>query len=389
MAGPMDGFTVVELGVWVAAPATGAILADWGADVIKIEPPAGDPARTFAAMMGLDGEVNPPFEMDNRSKRSIVLDLGTPAGRDTAVELLSTADVFVTNLRPSALHRLGLDHESVAAINPRLVYGLITGYGTEGPDADRAAYDVAAFWARAGIADLLTRPGATPPFQRGGMGDHSAGMTLAAAVCAALLARTRTGVGQLVTTSLYRQGAYTVSFDLNTLLLTGQQVAIGERESMANPCMNNYAAGDGRRFWIVGLQGERHWPALCRAVDRTDWLTDPNYAKPRDRFVHARELIACLDEIFATRPLADWATVFDGEPDFFWSPINSLDDVVADEQFHAAGGIVYVPEGDSSIPMVATPADFSATPWAPRTVAPKLGEHTDEILAELRARADR
>ncbi|MCV7357191.1 CaiB/BaiF CoA transferase family protein [Mycolicibacterium fluoranthenivorans] len=389
MAGPMDGFTVVELGVWVAAPATGAILADWGADVIKIESPAGDPARTFAAMMGLDGEVNPPFEMDNRSKRSIVLDLGTPAGRDTAVELLSTADVFVTNLRPAALHRLGLDHESVAAINPRLVYGLITGYGTEGPDADRAAYDVAAFWARAGIADLLTRPGATPPFQRGGMGDHSAGMTLAAAVCAALLARTRTGTGQLVTTSLYRQGAYTVSFDLNTLLLTGQQVAIGERESMANPCMNNYAAGDGRRFWIVGLQGERHWPALCRAVDRTDWLTDPKFAKPRDRFVHARELIARLDEIFATRPLADWATVFDGEPDFFWSPINSLDDVVADEQFHAAGGIVYVPEGDSSIPMVATPADFSATPWAPRRVAPKLGEHTDEILAELRARADR
>jgi crotonobetainyl-CoA:carnitine CoA-transferase CaiB-like acyl-CoA transferase len=389
MAGPMDGFTVIELGVWVAAPATGAILADWGADVIKIEPPAGDPARTFAAMMGLDGEVNPPFEMDNRSKRSIVLDLGTPAGRDTAVELLSAADVFVTNLRPAALHRLGLDHESVAAINPRLVYGLITGYGTEGPDADRAAYDVAAFWARAGIADLLTRPGATPPFQRGGMGDHSAGMTLAAAVCAALLARTRTGAGQLVTTSLYRQGAYTVSFDLNTLLLTGQQVAIGERESMANPCMNNYAAGDGRRFWIVGLQGERHWPALCRAVDRTDWLTDPKFAKPRDRFVHARELIACLDEIFATRLLADWATVFDGEPDFFWSPINSLDDVVADEQFHAAGGIVYVPEGDSSIPMVATPADFSATPWAPRTVAPKLGEHTDEILAELRARADR
>lgn len=385
----MDGFTVVELGVWVAAPATGAILADWGADVIKIESPAGDPARTFAAMMGLDGEVNPPFEMDNRSKRSIVLDLGTPAGRDTAVELLSTADVFVTNLRPAALHRLGLDHESVAAINPRLVYGLITGYGTEGPDADRAAYDVAAFWARAGIADLLTRPGATPPFQRGGMGDHSAGMTLAAAVCAALLARTRTGTGQLVTTSLYRQGAYTVSFDLNTLLLTGQQVAIGERESMANPCMNNYAAGDGRRFWIVGLQGERHWPALCRAVDRTDWLTDPKFAKPRDRFVHARELIARLDEIFATRPLADWATVFDGEPDFFWSPINSLDDVVADEQFHAAGGIVYVPEGDSSIPMVATPADFSATPWAPRRVAPKLGEHTDEILAELRARADR
>jgi crotonobetainyl-CoA:carnitine CoA-transferase CaiB-like acyl-CoA transferase len=381
MAGPMDGFRVVELGVWVAAPAAGAILADWGADVIKIEPPGGDPARSFGRMMGLDADVNPPFEMDNRSKRSIVVDLGTGQGRRTATELLSSADVFLTNIRPSALQRLGLDFASVSADNPRLVYGLITGYGTEGPDADRAAYDVAAFWARAGLADLLTRPGDTPPFQRGGMGDHSAGMTLAAAICAALLARTRTGTGQLVTTSLYRQGAYTVSFDLNTLLMTGQQIAIGQRETMANPCMNNYRAGDGKRFWIVGLDVERHWPALCRAVGRTEWLT--RYPRPRDRFVNARELIAELDVIFAARPLPEWEQVFAGEPDFFWSPINSLDDVVADEQFHAAGGIVYVPDGDSSTPMVASPADFSGTPWQPRGTAPGLGEHTDEILGEL------
>ena len=146
-----------------------------------------------------------------------------------------------------------------------LVYGLITGYGESGPDADRAAYDVAAFWARSGLAHLLTRPGDTPPFQRGGMGDHTAGMTLAAAVCAALVARARTGKGQLVSTSLYRQGAYTVSFDLNTFLLTGHSIAIGQRESMGNPCMNNYAAGDGRRFWIVGLAGRS---SLAAAVPR-------------------------------------------------------------------------------------------------------------------------
>lgn len=391
MSGPMDGFRVVELGVWVAAPAAGAILADWGADVIKIEPPAGDPARSFGRMMGLDSDLgiasNPPFQMDNRSKRSIVLDLGTTEGRRTAVELITGADVFLTNIRPAALARLGLDFASVATHNPRLVYGLITGYGTEGPDADRAAYDVAAFWARAGIADLLTRPGDTPPFQRGGMGDHSAGMTLAAAVCAALLARTRTGTGQLVTTSLYRQGAYTVSFDLNTLLMSGQQVAIGQREAMGNPCMNNYTAGDGRRFWIVGLDVQRHWPALCRSVGREEWLT--RYPTPRDRFTHARDIIAELDALFATRTLAEWEQVFAGEPDFFWSPINSLDDVVADEQFHAAGGIVYVPEGDSSTPMVASPADFSATPWHPRGPAPELGEHTEQILAELGGTQDR
>ncbi|GAA2560261.1 CaiB/BaiF CoA transferase family protein [Mycolicibacterium diernhoferi] len=391
MTGPMDGFRVVELGVWVAAPAAGAILADWGADVVKIEPPGGDPARSFGRMMGLDADLgsasNPPFQMDNRSKRSIVLDLAGPEGRATAVELIAGADVFLTNVRPPALARLELDFETVATRNPRLVYGLITGYGTDGPDAGRAAYDVAAFWARAGIADLLTRPGDTPPFQRGGMGDHSAGMTLAAAVCAALLARTRTGAGQLVTTSLYRQGAYTVSFDLNTLLMSGQQVAIGQRETMANPCMNNYTAADGKRFWIVGLDVARHWPPLCRAVGRTEWLT--RYPMPRDRFTHAREIIAELDTVFATRTLDEWEQVFAGEPDFFWSPINSLDDVVADEQFHAAGGIVYVPEGDSSTPMVASPADFSATPWQPRGPAPELGEHTEQILAELNGTQER
>ncbi|MDT5341778.1 MAG: hypothetical protein QOE52_962 [Mycobacterium sp.] len=386
MAGPMEGVNVVELGVWVAGPATGGILADWGADVIKIEPPTGDPGRLFGRMLGLDVDTSPPFEMDNRSKRSIVLDLATEDGHTAALELISGADVFVTNLRSGALQRLGLDFESVAPGNARLVYGLITGYGETGPDADRAAYDVAAFWSRGGLAHLLTRPGDTPPFQRGGMGDHTAGMTLAAAICAALLARDRTGTGQLVTTSLYRQGAYTVSFDLNTYLMSGQPIAIGQRESMGNPCMNNYAAGDGRRFWIVGLEADRHWPALCRAVGHTDWLTDPRFSSARSRAVNAVELIGELDQIFATKPLDEWAEIFTREPDFFWSPVNSIEDVIADEQFHAAGGMVDVPDGQGAVPMVATPADFHGTPWAPRSTAPDLGQHTEEILAELKAR---
>ncbi len=264
---------------------------------------------------------------------------------------------------------------------------MLTGYGETGPDADRAAYDVAAFWSRAGIAHLLTQPGGTPPFQRGGMGDHLAGMTLAAAVCAALVARDRTGKGQLVTTSLYRQGAYTVSFDLNTYLLTGQPIAIGQRESMGNPCMNNYAAADRRRFWIVGLEAGRHWPALCRVVGKPEWLSDSRFTDARSRAAHAVELIGELDQIFATKPLDEWAKIFAAEPEFFWSPINSIEDVVADEQFHAAGGIVYVPDGEASVPMVATPADFHGTPWAPRTVAPELGEHTEEVLAELESRS--
>jgi crotonobetainyl-CoA:carnitine CoA-transferase CaiB-like acyl-CoA transferase len=383
MSGPLMGISVVELGVWVAGPAAGGILADWGADVIKIEPATGDPARMFGRMLGVEDGSSPPFEMDNRGKRSIVLDVTTDDGQAKTRELISRADVFITNVRPAALSRLGLDFQALTADNPSLVYGLITGYGATGPDADRAAYDVAAFWARSGLAHLLTRPGETPPFQRGGMGDHMAGMTLAGAVCAALVARNRTGKGQLVSTSLYRQGTYTVSFDLNTFLMTGHSIAIGQRETMGNPCMNNYAAGDGRRFWIVGLQASRHWPPLCRAVDRPEWLTDSRFDTPVARAVHGRELIALLDEIFATRPLAEWAKIFAAEPELFWSPINTLEDVVGDEQFHAAGGIVDVPDGDGVVPMVASPADFHGTPCLPRSTAPQLGQHTAEVLAEL------
>ncbi|MGA9488920.1 MAG: CoA transferase, partial [Mycobacterium sp.] len=211
-------------------------------------------------------------------------------------------------------------------------------------------------------------------------------MTLAAAICAALVARARTGAGQLVSTSLYRQGAYTVSFDLNTYLMSGQPIAIGQRVKMFNPCMNNYAAGDGRRFWIVGLEVDRHWPPLCRAVGRDEWLDDPRFGDARSRAVSAVELIGELDQIFATKPLDEWAEIFAREPDFFWSPVNTIEDVVADEQFHAAGGMVDVPDGSGIVPMIATPADFHGTPWAPRSPAPQLGQHTDEILAELTAR---
>ncbi|BBZ78230.1 alpha-methylacyl-CoA racemase [Mycolicibacterium anyangense] len=386
MAGPLDGIKVVELGVWVAGPAAGGILADWGADVVKIEPPSGDPARLFGRILGLQDGSNPPFEMDNRSKRSIVLDLGTEVHRAVAHELISGADVFITNVRPDALQRLGLDYAALAEHNPGLVYGLITGYGETGPDANRPAYDIAAFWARAGVAALLTRPGDVPPFQRGGMGDHLTGMTLAAAVNAALVARARTGTGQLVTTSLYRQGTYTVSFDLNTFLLSGSPISIGQRENMGNPAMNNYAASDGRRFWLVGMEADRHWPPLCRAVNRPEWLSDSRFDTARNRAINARELIAALDVIFATKTLDEWTPIFEAEPELFWSPVNGMEDILGDEQFHAGGGLVDVPDGDSPVPMIATPADFHGTPWAPRSVAPRLGEHTEEILAELRER---
>src|SRR3954451_16220593 len=180
----MVGVRVVELGVWVAGPAASGVLADWGAAPLKIEPPTGDPARTFQQMLGGDLPTNPVFELDNRGKRSVVLDLATDGGRAAALALIDNADVFLTNVRKSALTRVGLDPGALLARDERLVYGLLTGFGLEGPDADAAAVDIAAWWSRSGIAWLPPPPGRHPPFQRGGMGDHTVGMTAAAMVSA-------------------------------------------------------------------------------------------------------------------------------------------------------------------------------------------------------------
>lgn len=382
MNGPLDGIRVVELGVWVAGPAAGGILADWGADVVKIEPPEGDPARGFAKMLGGDVPFNPPFEMDNRSKRSVVIDFARPGGVDLAHELLDAADVFVTNIRLEALGRLGLDPDALRARNPALVYGIITGYGLEGPDRDRAAYDIGAFWARSGIAHLLTQPGGGPPFQRGGQGDHNAGMTLAGGISAALVARARTGEGQLVHTSLLRHGMYTISFDLNTALRFGVSIGVATHETMSNPAINNYQDREGRWFWLIGLEGERHWPDVCRAVDRPEWIDDERFATAAARREHVAELIPLLDERFATRTRDEWGVAFDRE-DVWWAPVQTPEELLADPQAWAGGGFVEVPEGPSTVTMISSPVDFAGTPGAPRSMPPELGEHTDEILASL------
>ncbi len=384
MPGPMDGVKVVEIGVWVAGPAAGGILADWGADVVKIEPPGiGDPARTFQRMLGADLPFNPVFENDNRSKRSIVLDLATERGRELALELVDAADVFVTNVRQKALARLGLDSDALLERNPRLVYGLISGYGLEGPDADRAAYDIAGFWARSGIAASLTSPGQHPPFQRGGMGDHNAGLAAAGAISAALFAREKSGRGQMVSTSLLREGIYTLSFDLSLGARFGVPLQVADRASMGNPCINNYADRDGRWFWLVGLEAERHWPPLARAVGHPEWIDDERFSTVEARAQNARQLIAELDAIFATRTREEWARVFDAEEDLWWAPVQTSEEVLADPQVLEGGGLVAVPDGEGTTLLPATPCDFHGTPWAPRAMAPGQGEHSDEILREL------
>jgi crotonobetainyl-CoA:carnitine CoA-transferase CaiB-like acyl-CoA transferase len=382
--GPLDGVRVVELGVWVAGPGAAGILADWGADVIKIESLAGDPARQFVQMLGGDLDINPVFELDNRGKRSVVLGLDSPDGLEAALLLLESADVFVTNIRASALDRLGLGPDTLLDRFDKLVYAIITGYGLEGPDADKAAYDIAAFWARSGMASSLRTPGGPLPFQRGGMGDHTVAMTGAAMISAALFSRQRTGKGQLVSTSLLRQGAYTIGFDVNIALLWGQSLSVGTRETIPNPSVNNYVAGDNKEFWIVGLEGDRHWPALARAIGRSEWLDDPRFVTGRDRAMNAQALISELDAVFATRTRDEWFEAFESEPDVFWAPVNSVDDLLEDKQFPSSGALVEVPDERGSRIMLATPADFGGMAPSPRWRAPEHGEHTESVMSDLR-----
>jgi crotonobetainyl-CoA:carnitine CoA-transferase CaiB-like acyl-CoA transferase len=380
MPGPLEGVKVVELGVWVAGPAAAGVMADWGADVVKIEPTSGDPARSFQFMYGGNPPDNPVFELDNRNKRGVAVDITTDEGRDAAYRLIDDADVFVTNVRAAALQRSGFDYATLSLRNPRLIYGLITGYGLSGPDADRPGFDISAFWSRTGMAHLMTPAGNTIPTLRGGMGDHSTGVTFAGAISAALFSRERTGKGQMVTSSLLRQGVYTVGFDLNMVLSWGRHPPINNRFEARNPSVNTYQSSDGKWFFVVGVEGDRHWPPLARVVGKPELVADPRFDNIRNRAINSEELRTILDAAFATRTMDEWVRIFDTEPDMFWSPIHSPDEILNDEQLQHAGGLVDVPNGNGTTRMIASPVDFHGTPGAQRSLAPRLGEHTREVL---------
>ena len=383
MPGPLEGIRVVEIGVWVAGPSAAGILCDWGADVIKIEPPNGDPMRgLFASATGWAIPINPPFELDNRGKRSVALNLGTDEGREIARALIDKADVLVTNVRPRVLDASGLSYERLRESNPGLIYCQITGYGPDGPNRDRAAYDIGAFWARGGVAASLTPEGAALPHQRVGMGDHMAGSGAAGAICAGLVARSRTGEGQRVAVSLLRTGVYMVGSDVSIALRLKLPIEPYDRYHARNPIVDCYQAGDGRWFWLLLLQGDRHWPDLCRAIEREDLQNDPCFANISLRLQNAPRLVEELDRVFATKSLDEWGQTFDRE-NVWWAPVNSINEVVNDPVAQEAGTFVDVPGPEGPIQGVATPADFYGTPWQPRGYVPELGQHTEEILLEL------
>jgi crotonobetainyl-CoA:carnitine CoA-transferase CaiB-like acyl-CoA transferase len=379
----LGGLRVVEMGVWVAAPAAAGLLADWGADVVKIEAPQGDPMRdAFGAIAGLPVPSSPPFDLDNRGKRSVVLDLRDAGARAAARRLAGAADVFVTNFRADALARLGLDHASLAADYPRLVYAHVTGYGQDGPDRDRAGYDIGSFWARSGIAQLLAPAGGEPVGSRGGFGDHVTALTCVGGILAALLARERTGAGQLVDAALLRAGVYTIGWDISTQLDFGLALSAGSRSESIAPTVTSYRAGDGRWLWLLGVEGDRHWPRLCAGLGRPDLVDDPRFAGAPARREHARELMAILDAEFEKRPFEEHVRRFD-EVDLWWAPVQSPAELVEDAQARAAHAIVEMPDGKGGVRRaVGSPVRFGSADVTPRRGPPRLGEHSEEVLRE-------
>lgn len=379
----LEGLKVVEMSTWVAGPGCAAIMADWGAEVIKVESAAGDATRTFYPDTA-ESPGNPIFTMENRGKRGIVLDTGSAEGREALLRLLETADVFINNLRPGALDRAGLDYESVKARAPRLIYASITGVGLQGSERDLPAFDLTAFWTKSGVAHQ-TIPSDQEPFTcRPGFGDHTTALALCSAVLAALHERHQTGKGRLVECSLLRTAAYAIGWDFSLQLRYGEAPRAQPKDDRPSPISGFFRTADDRWVCIVP-RGPACFPAIMRLIGRPDVLDDSRYDRPIADLTLVREVRAWVEAAISRLGFAEAAAALTAA-DLIWAPMASLAEVAASEQATASGCFVEVEDGwGGAFRSPATPARFPEGAPRPGRAAPKLGEHTQEVLAEIGA----
>lgn len=379
-----SGLRVVELAQWVFVPVAGALLADWGADVIRVERLDGDPYRGLATQgIGTDGTgINLSVALANRGKRSVALDLRAEQGRAALHRLLETADVFLTNFRPGALRRLGLDAEAVTALYPRLVYARGHGFGVRGPDADMPGYDSSAFWARGGMGHVLTPPDRDQPIsQRGAMGDRNGAMALAFGMAAALLRRERTGQGSVVDVSLLATAMWTLSSDVLAALQGGKPRCPSGRDASPNPLVGSFRSSDGRHIQLVFLQGDRYWADLCELLGRPDLASDPRFAGMAARRENRQACAAELDAEFGRRTFEECKALL-SRMDAPWAPVQAVEELLDDPQVVANGYIGTVSEDGLEYRLPAVPVQIDERP-PPLRRAPEHGEHTEAVLLEL------
>lgn len=387
MPGALDDITVLELANWVAAPSTAVLMADMGARVIKVEPLGGDPMRNIMPQPEGAPPLDHPFQIDNRGKESIAVAINDPRGADLVRAVAERVDVVITNLLPGRAAHYGLDPETLLAANPRLVYGRVTGYGPVGPEADRSGYDQTAYFGRTGVVGLLGEPDSPPIRTRAGQGDHPTGLALLVAVLAALRARDRSGLGQVVETALVSAGLWTIAHDLQTALVDGKQPERYSRANAGSPMTTTFRCADGRWLNLCGTD-QRRWGAFCTALGRPDLGDDPRFATPTDRYVNRGELLDIFEAIFASAPADEWATALhaSGVP---WEKVAELPEVVKDEQLRAIGAFVELHHPEGSFETVAAPFTMSASEVRARGMGPLVGEHTADVLADLGVDSER
>jgi crotonobetainyl-CoA:carnitine CoA-transferase CaiB-like acyl-CoA transferase len=388
MGGPLDGVRVLEVASHVFAPMAGAVLAEWGAEVIKVEhPETGDPYRGLvtAGLHKVHAGADVQFQAANRGKRSVGLDIKQPEGRAVLSRLLSAADVFVTNLRAPAVERLRIGVEDLRGENPSLIYVRATAFGPAGPDAGRGGYDAGAYWARSGMQHILASPAGGWPYPPpAAFGDVVGGMTIAGAISTALYRRATTGEPSVIDASLLASGMWQIQMEVTNACIDppDQSPNVADRYQAANPLMLAYRTSDGRFIVLQMLASDRHWPDLCRALGEPEMATDSRFADTAARKRNARACVTWLDGVFGRRGFAEWRRIladFEGE----WVPSLRPDELPDDPQVVANRYLTDVDLGNGHfLPLVAVPVQFDGRPAESRR-APEPGEHTEAVLEEL------
>jgi len=382
---PLEGIRVIDWTIWQQGPVASMILADLGADVVKLEErTGGDPGRGILRAGGADVSSMPNFyfEAHNRGKRSITLDLKHPEAGEIVHRLVARSDVFVQNFRPGAAERLGLDDASLRPHNPRLVYASGSGFGRRGPDAERPCMDYLGL-ARSGIMNAAGGPDDPPLAVQGAIADQMAGSMLALAIMTALLHRERTGEGQAVEASLLGSMSWLQGLSVASRLMMGVEMPRFSREGAFNPLWNHYRCADDRWLAFAMAQSDRYWPDFARALGRPDLADDERYATMMGRGSHAAELIRILDDVFAKRPSDDWMKRLDDAGDFIFSIVNRVADLPDDPQMRANDYIARVDHPTHGpLEMLNLPIGLSDTPGRIGGPAPEFGQHTEQILVE-------
>ena len=378
--GIFKGLKVIDCASFIAAPAAATVLSDFGADVIKIEPPgAGDPYRNLVNLPGYPAsEHNYPWMLESRNKRSLALDLARPEGQAVLQKLVADADVFITNFPPPVRERLKISHAQLAPLNDRLIYACFTGYGTKGEEANKPGFDSNAWWARSGLMDLVRADEDTTPARSvAGMGDHPCAMALYSAIVTGLYKRERTGKGSLVQSNLMANGAWASGVLAQAKLVGAKFEPRRSRENALNAVTNHYKCRDGRWLILSLLSEERQWDTLTACLGREDLATDPRFATKPDRHARSVELIKIFDEIFAGRDLAEWRQRLDGTGLVF-GIVAILDDLPNDQQMK--DNDVLIPFEGENILTINSPIWVAGDAKVKPRLPPGLGEHSDEIL---------